>query len=125
FPLTAKVSVNNGGNYTDKSANQNAENEQVLNWKVNINKTQSTLSNAQLIDKPSANQVILKDSFKLYGTNVSQNGNVSKSKDDILVEGEDYSLEFKEDKDGNEYFELTFLSEIKDPYILEYDTFLM
>lgn len=126
FPLHAKVSVNNGGgDYTSKDAIQDPQNEQILQWTVNINNTQSTISNVKLVDKPSANQILLKDSFELYGSLVNENGDVTKNPDDLLVEGKDYSLEFKKDEEGKAYFELTFLDEIDRPYVLDYRTFLM
>ena len=126
FPLKATVSVgNNGGKYTNKEAAQNKDNPRVLEWKLWINQTQSTVSDAVVTDTPSTNQIILKDSFQLYGTNVAENGNVTKNESDLLTEGEDYTLSFKEDAKGKEYFELSFKKEINRPYVLEYDTFIM
>ncbi|USK43597.1 Cna B-type domain-containing protein [Cytobacillus oceanisediminis] len=125
FPLNAHVSVANGGTYTTKDAAQNGQNEEVLNWSVRINAAQSMIENPKLIDRPSANQLILKDSFVLYGTTVHESGSFTKNTEDILKEGTDYSIEFKKDEEGKEYFELLFSKTIDRPYILEYDTFLM
>ncbi len=126
FPLPATVSIENyGGKYTNKEAAQNKDNPRVLEWKLWINPTQSTVSDAVVIDKPSTNQSILKDSFQLYRTNVDQNGLVEKNESDLLTEGEDYTLSFKEDAEGKEYFELSFKKEVNRPYVLEYDTFIM
>lgn len=125
FPLTALVSVTNGGSYTSKSALQDAQNEQVLNWVVTMNATQSTIENAQLTDKPSAKQLILKDTFKVYGTTVQTNGSFAKNPADLLEQNVDYTLDFFTDTNGLEYFELKFLDTIDRPYLLEYSTFLM
>ena len=125
FPLSATVSVTNGGKYTSKSALQDAQNEQVLNWVVTMNATQSTIEKAQLTDKPSAKQLILKDTFKVYGTTVQANGSFAKNPADLLERNIDYTLDFFTDTDGLEYFELKFLDTMERPYILEYSTFLM
>ncbi|MBC5636472.1 hypothetical protein H8S33_06490 [Ornithinibacillus sp. BX22] len=124
--LSATVSVGpNGDNYMDKSAQQDGENPRVLHWKLNINFTQSTISDAKVTDKPSPNQLLLEDSLQLYGTNVAVDGTVTKNEDDVLEAGVDYTVEFKEDEEGNSYFTLSFANEINRPYILEYDTFIM
>lgn len=125
FPLTALVSITNGGKYTSKSALQDIQNEQVLDWVVTMNATQSTIENAMLTDKPSAKQLILQDTFVVYGTTVQANGTVTKNAADILERNTDYTLDFFTDTNGLEYFELKFLETIERPYILEYSTFLM
>ncbi|MFC4386692.1 Cna B-type domain-containing protein [Gracilibacillus marinus] len=125
YPLEASVWVNKGGNYTEKGAYQDEQNERILHWNVKINSTQSTIQDAKLTDKPSGNQVILKDSFKLYGTNVNPNGKIEKNDANLLKLDEDYTLTFKTDENDLEYFELDFVEEISRPYILEYDTYLM
>ena len=125
FPLDARVSVTNGGNYTTKDAAQSTSNEEVMNWLVKINATQSTIENAKVTDIPTSNQLLLKDSFVLYGTNVNENGSFSKNAEDVLEQGVDYTLTFKTPENGSEYFELSFAETIDRPYILEYNTFLM
>ncbi|MGP4064266.1 SpaA isopeptide-forming pilin-related protein [Oceanobacillus sp. M65] len=122
FDLTASVSPKHGREYTNKTANQNAENPRVVNWRLNINYTQSTVSNVKVTDTPSANQSFLKDSFHLYETIVSPN---EIKKGEALEEGEDYTLTFEENDEGVETFTLTFLEEIDRAYVLEYDTYIL
>ncbi|MFC0299701.1 SpaA isopeptide-forming pilin-related protein [Virgibacillus soli] len=128
FNLTASVEPYHGGEYTKKTAEQNRENPRIVNWRVNINYAQSTVSNVSLSDTPSANQLLLRDTIKLYGTVVSENPNEIKIDRDNgpLVEDEDYALEITENEDGIETFTITFLEEtIDQAYVLEYDTRIM
>lgn len=122
FDLTASVSPTHGGEYTNKTANQNAENPRVVNWRLNINYTQSTVSNVKVTDTPSANQSFLKDSFHLYETIVSPN---EIKKGEALEEGEDYNLTFTENEEGVETFTIEFPEEIDLAYVLEYDTYIL
>lgn len=121
----ALASIPNGGKYTLKEATQNKDNPRVLNWKVSINPTQSTLSKVLLTDQPSVNQMVLKDSFQLFDTIVDKNGNISKNTAQSLIKGKDYQVIFKKNEQGQDYFELIFEEKINRPYILEYDTYIM
>jgi len=117
--LTASVSIPHGGNYTGKSGLQNGK---TINWSVNINFAQSKVSNAKVIDIPNDDQAILEDSIILYATTVGSNGVVNKGA--ALTKGTDYELDFNETH--NPYaFELSFKNEISEPYILEYQSFIL
>ncbi|SIS64905.1 SpaA isopeptide-forming pilin-related protein [Salimicrobium flavidum] len=112
--LDASVSIPHGGKYTAKGGTQNGK---IIDWNVNINFGQSDVSNAKVIDNPSANQATLQDSFHLYDTTVDSNGNVTKQNE--LERDTDYTLTFGED--GNS-FTLAFTDSIDGPYILEYQS---
>lgn len=116
--LDASLSINHGGEFTGKTGTQNGR---VIDWQVKINYSQSHISNAKLIDRPSANQILMRDSFKLYATNVDSAGNITKAGE--LDFGEDYTLEFLEDE-SVEYFEIRFGQDVDRAYILEYQSFI-
>lgn len=115
--LNASVSIPNGDTYTAKSGKQNGK---VIDWKININFGQSTVQKARILDTPSPNQMLIKDSFKLYSTTVEPNGNVKKKEE--LTEGKDYVLTLKEDPDS---FTIDFKEEVSTPYILEYQSLIL
>ncbi|MFP7254338.1 SpaA isopeptide-forming pilin-related protein [Terribacillus goriensis] len=116
--LDAQVSVANGGSYNEKNGAQNGN---VINWKIDINKGQSHVSKAKVKDEQQANQILLEESFKLYETNVAQNGSLSKGKE---VPKEDYKLDILTADDGSQTFELSFLKDIDRAYILEYQSYI-
>ncbi|MFP7479764.1 SpaA isopeptide-forming pilin-related protein [Terribacillus saccharophilus] len=116
--LNAQVSVANGGSYNVKDGSQNGN---VINWKIDINKGQSHVSKAKVTDEQQANQILLEDSFKLYETNVAQNGGLSKGEE---VSKEAYKLDIRTADDGSQTFELSFLDDIDRAYILEYQSYI-
>ncbi|MEC0282019.1 SpaA isopeptide-forming pilin-related protein [Terribacillus saccharophilus] len=116
--LNAQVSVSNGGSYNVKDGSQNGN---VINWKIDINKGQSHVSKAKVTDVQQANQILLEDSFKLYETNVAQNGSLSKGEE---VSKEAYKLDIVTADDGSQTFELSFLDDIDRAYILEYQSYI-
>lgn len=120
--LDASVSVHDGGTYTKKRGQQDGR---VVNWEIEINSGQSTLSNVVLTDVPTPNQVIMQDSFVLYPTNVAENGHLTINEDEPLVEGVDYQLEFLINDDDVEYFTVSFNDSIDRAFVLRYQTFIM
>ncbi|MDO3408185.1 collagen binding domain-containing protein [Saccharibacillus sp. CPCC 101409] len=121
-PLTSAVTVVQGGEFVAKTGEQSKEDQDAIDWTVWINRGQSTVDKAVLTDKPSADQVILKDSFKLYAANVAQNGAVTKNADRLLQAGTDYKVDVTVDENGAESFVLGFAKQISTPYVLEYQT---
>ncbi|WP_367660022.1 collagen binding domain-containing protein [Cytobacillus gottheilii] len=117
--LTASVSVNNGGSYAKKSGGQNGK---IIDWKVNINFGQSTVSDVKIFDTPSSNQKLLQNSFELYETTVDSGGNVAKG---AKLDPEEYTLTINEGDDGEETFEILFKNQIDSPYILEYQSMIL
>ncbi|UQZ82978.1 Collagen adhesin precursor [Paenibacillus konkukensis] len=119
-PLTASVSIPNGGEYVNKNGKQNGDK---IDWTVLINRTQSTVTDAKIIDTPSDNQLLLPGTFKLFTTKVDANGTVNKAAE--LVKDKDYKLEIKTDDDGKQSFELSFLKKLATAAILEYQSLIV
>ncbi|MFS0838964.1 collagen binding domain-containing protein [Paenibacillus sp. 1P03SA] len=118
--LTAKVTIPKGGEYVNKTGSQSGDK---INWTININRGQSTVADAKIVDTPTENQLLLPESFRLYTTNVAANGDVVKSAE--AVKGTDYNLVIRTDDDGKQTFELNFLNEITAPYVLEYQSLIV
>ncbi|GMX61735.1 hypothetical protein Elgi_15390 [Paenibacillus elgii] len=118
--LTASVNIPNGGEYLNKKGTQNGDK---INWTILINRGQSTVTNAKIVDTPSENQLLLPGTFKLFTTKVDANGTVSKAAE--LVKDVDYSLEIKTDDDGKQSFELSFLKKLSTAAILEYQSLIV
>nr|WP_249316973.1 SpaA isopeptide-forming pilin-related protein [Bacillus sp. FJAT-50079] len=117
--LHASVPIPHGGSYTKKDGKQNGK---IAEWTVNINFAQAKITKAVITDMPNENHVVLEDSIQLFATTVQQNGQVSKG--ELLKEGKDYTIEFNEEQ--TEFsFKLTFSNEINEPYILEYQSFIL
>ncbi|MFE4569648.1 collagen binding domain-containing protein [Paenibacillus chitinolyticus] len=118
--LTAKVTIPKGGEYVNKSGSQSGDK---INWTININRGQSTIADAKIVDTPTENQLLLPESFRLYTTNVAANGDIVKSTE--AVKGTDYNLVILTDDDGKQTFELDFLHEITAPYVLDYQSLIV
>ncbi|MED4196347.1 collagen binding domain-containing protein, partial [Halalkalibacterium halodurans] len=119
FNVDASVSVRHGGEFVTKSG---AQNGRLIDWSLNINFSQSSISNAKIVDEPSVNQILLEDTFRLYATNVQPNGTMTKG--DELERDKDYTLDIRTDGEGNQHFELQFTEDIDTGYILEYQSFI-
>jgi LPXTG-motif cell wall-anchored protein len=119
--LNASVTIPHGDEYLLKDGAQKGDK---IDWSIQINSGQSTVKNAVIKDTPSANQILLQDSFHLYPTSVAENGDITKRYPE-LIQGIDYSLEIKTDVDGKQSFDLSFAKEISKPYILDYQSLIM
>ncbi|WP_458462514.1 collagen binding domain-containing protein [Paenibacillus sp.] len=115
----ARVTVPHGGEYVKKSGAQNGNK---VDWSIRINEGQSHISNARIIDYPSANQILIEDSFHLYATKTNANGQAVKA--DELIKGKDYTLTITSLDGDQETFELKFTSDISTAYVLEYQSFI-
>ncbi|MFF2908848.1 collagen binding domain-containing protein, partial [Paenibacillus sp. NPDC057934] len=119
--LTASLTVPSSGEYVEKSGQQAGGK---INWTININRNQSFIKGAKVTDDPSANQILVEDSFNLYKTTVAADGVVTK--DVKAVKGTDYSLSFTtNDNTGKQQFVLSFLKDIEKAYILEYQSLIV
>lgn len=98
---------------------EGAQNGDRLNWAITINKNQSMIQNARIIDTADNRQTLDRDSFRLYQANVDRNGTVTKT-GDVLTEGTDYTLNMAED--GTTGFTLAFNNTINSTYVLEYSS---
>ncbi|MFE9276728.1 collagen binding domain-containing protein [Paenibacillus glucanolyticus] len=114
---TAKVSIPQGGEYVFKNGVQNGEK---LKWTVYVNRGQSYVEEAAIMDEPTSNLILVEDSFHVYATTVAANGAVSKAAE--LVRDQDYTLEFI--YGATEYFVLRFKNPIDKAYIVEYETLI-
>ncbi|MFB5761304.1 collagen binding domain-containing protein [Paenibacillus medicaginis] len=115
----ASVAIPHGGEYVKKNGTQNGNK---IDWSIRINEGQSQISNAKVIDYPSANQILLEDSFHLYTTKINANGEAVKA--DELTKGKDYTLTISKLDGDQETFELKFADAISTAYILEYQSFI-
>lgn len=126
--LTASVPVEHGTEYVFKDGDQNQDNALLIDWEVWINRGQSDLpANATIFDTPSPNQILMEDTFEIYGTNVASNGTVTKNPAQLLTEGEgqDYILKIVTDAiTGHQTFDIEFLNAFNNPYVLEYQSFI-
>ncbi|MBD2861558.1 SpaA isopeptide-forming pilin-related protein [Paenibacillus oceani] len=132
-PLTSfgtTVTIKHGGEFVSKTGALHSTNKVLMDWSLPINRGQSLVENATVKDEPSANQILVESSFKLYPTLVSSNGTVTKDlTKPLLVKDVDYTLYFATDDNGKQSFVLKFKNSnpnyaIKDAYILEYQTFI-
>lgn len=124
FGLNATVTIPYGGQLADKKGVQAGTFNERADWTIYLNPTQSKLSNYVLTDSPDLNSVLLKETFKVVLGVVGINGNITKSTT-VLEKGEDYTLEFYSDPvTGNERFELSFLNEITEAYVLSYSSYI-
>lgn len=118
--LTASVTIPQGGEYVNKSGVQNGDK---INWTIHINRGQSSVADAKITDTPSENQLLLPDTFHLFGTTVQPNGTVVKGTE--LVKGTDYNVTISTDDNGKQSFVLAFLKPISTAYLLEYQSLIV
>ncbi|ADH98142.1 Cna B-type domain-containing protein [Salisediminibacterium selenitireducens] len=125
--LEASVSPRFGGEFSTKQGRQSAENGRIVNWTVNVNFSQSEIENLVIEDTPSINQTILQDTLRIYETTATES-NILKDENATLTEGNDYTITFTEDEDGQESYTITFINDkstIDRAYVLEYDTYIL
>ncbi|MFD1927801.1 collagen binding domain-containing protein [Sporosarcina siberiensis] len=118
YPFEAKGKIRFANELIDKSATTNAEDE-TITWKVNINKSHSILGNITLTDKPSANQMLLKDTFIKREILRSIDGGFTISDIKIPIPSED----IKDNEDGSFSIELGNFDQ--KGYQIEYKTFFL
>lgn len=120
--LTASVNIPQGGEYVNKTGQQNGGK---INWTIYINRGQSTVNDALVTDEPTDNQLLIPESFNLYSTTVAANGTVTKV-NTPLVKGTDYTLTIETDSEtGKQLFKLAFLHQITSAYVLEYQSLIV
>lgn len=103
-----------GGEYVSKTGSQEGR---LAHWSVDINATQSKLSDVVVQDQLSAGHSVIEGSFKLYKATL-QNGKLVASAEP-LVANKDYTLTFE-----NNGFSLKFAKTIHTPYVLKYDSYI-
>ncbi len=121
--LTAEVSIQNGGDFVNKTGYQDEEG--FAHWSITVNPSGSTLNDVVVTDHPSKNQAIDKNSIVVYRTIVKPDGTIVKNPYLPLVEGTDYSVSLTTDPaTGEQELQIEFLHQIKAPYIIEYRSFV-
>ncbi len=118
--LNASVTVKHGKEYVAKEGVQKGK---AVHWKVDINRGQSKVSNVEITDKLTPNQILVENSFKLYQGEVEVDGDVRKGSR-LLAKGTDYDLDITTGADGSQSFRLNFKQDIEVPYVLEYQSFI-
>lgn len=76
YKYEGKVEIKNANELISKKANTNP-NEETITWTVDINKSHSNLGDIELTDKPSDNQLLLKDTFKKRPYKISTDGTIT------------------------------------------------
>ncbi len=121
--LTAEVSIQNGGDFVNKTGYQDENG--FAHWSITVNPSGSTLNDVVVTDHPSKNQAIDKNSIVVYRTIVKPDGTIVKNPYLPLVEGTDYSVSLTTDSaTGEQELKIEFLHQIKSPYIIEYRSFV-
>lgn len=112
---SASVPIPGGSEYVSKTGTQQGGR---IAWNVTINRGQSYVENARVIDTPTRNQLLDEASFRLYRAVSAADGTLSKGSE--LVKGKDYGVTVTSGE--TERFELTFAEPIRNAFILEYAT---
>lgn len=123
--VNGEVSVKNGGSFIQKDGKPDPDDANYVDWDVVINPSQSTLDNVVITDKPSENQILDKNSIKLYETTVSEDGTVTPNKDKPLKLDEDYTVELTTDNEtGKQELQVKMLHKIDTAYYMTYKSFI-
>lgn len=119
FILEDTVKIPHGGHLVSKNGVREGI---VLKWDVLLNQSQSTIYNAKIIDKPSTNQVLDRDSFKLYKAIITKDpkGKVTFEKGAVF-EDDAYELTFSHEG-AQETFEIKFKAPLTEAIYLDYES---
>ncbi|NLJ94575.1 MAG: Cna B-type domain-containing protein [Clostridiaceae bacterium] len=115
--ITARVSVANEGNHLEKQSKLKETNR--ITWELMINKSQSTIKDLVIEDNPSNNQIINKDSIKIYNAIAANDnsGNFNKGDEADI----DFEIDLVMDNDtGEQTLTIKFNEDIHTSYIIEY-----
>ncbi len=104
-----------------KNGSYNAVTKEIT-WNIGVNYNLKTLDNAVVKDFIQGNQQLLQDSITVHLMELTGGKNGTKKKE--AVPGEDYSIEFMENEQGEPGFQINFVKEINQPYLIEYKTSL-
>jgi uncharacterized surface anchored protein len=128
--LTASVTPANGGKLVTKSGKQATDG--YIYWTVNINPSQSTISNVVVHDVPRTNttsaQTVVTDSIQVVPGIVDQSGNITPDTQHPLINGTDYTWIYAPNAAGNLELTLQLIGAyqtITQPYILTYRSSVM
>ncbi|OWA36200.1 hypothetical protein B9G55_10145 [Saccharibacillus sp. O16] len=113
---SAEVPIPGGGEYVSKTGAQKGSR---IDWSVTINRGQSYVEKAKVIDRPMGGQSVDETSFRLYQAAVAADGKLTRG--EALVKGQDYGVIVMSSNEG-EQFELSFAQPIRGAFILDYAT---
>ncbi|OAB45946.1 collagen binding domain-containing protein [Paenibacillus glacialis] len=120
FTKSISVTPKNGGEYINKTGKQKFLGSDIASWTVNINRSQSYVAAGSILtDTLSDKQILLKDSLKLYKTDISPNNSGTINKTNVKVDKNDYDLVVT----GNTFI-ITFKKALNTAYILEYESYI-
>ena len=115
--VIATVSIINEKNYLEKNSILKETNSII--WSLGINKSQSTIKDLVIVDKPSSNQIIKKDSIKIYNAIPKADNSGVFTKGDIA--SIDYKIDLEMNNDtGEQTLTIKFNEEISKSYFIEY-----
>ncbi|MGX7419781.1 SpaA isopeptide-forming pilin-related protein [Carnobacterium gallinarum] len=116
YSVTGEVSVAHGGNLAEKSGAQDENG--FVNWSVNVNPSQSTISDVVVHDNPSTNQVVDEKSIIVYETTVAKDGTITKG---APLDPSKYHVVLTTDNEtGLQHLQVAFDGVITTSYVLEY-----
>jgi len=122
--LLASIQPLHAGKTIEKQGKVNPENSNEVLWDAVINASQSHLENVVITDKPSSNQVLKADSFKLYSTIITDEARQIITKDKELSYGKDFIVDIKSDSITGEQIVtvrlIGNLAKIDTSYLLSY-----
>lgn len=119
--LDASISPAHSGELVTKSGQQDPDDSGYVKWDLTVNGSQSTLHDVKIVDKPSANQFVTNDDIVIYGTKVDESGNITKDKNIVLKEAEDYTVTIDTNNvTGAQVITIELLNKITTSYIVEY-----
>lgn len=88
-----------------------------------MNPSQSALSDVQVIDRPSDNQLIDLSSLRVYGAQVDEAGGLTLDENTVLALGTDYTADYATNPEtGQQELTVSFLKEIDRAYFITYRT---
>jgi LPXTG-motif cell wall-anchored protein len=117
--LSASVNVPHAGEYVYKDGKQEGSK---IKWTLDINRGQSEVQQATILDEPSNNQALIPESFHLFATTVDSDGTVTKNSGLELLKDADYTLVINTNGNGVQSLVLTFLHTITTAFVLEYQS---
>lgn len=113
----AEVIDDNAGKYVNKTGEQ--EDEQV-DWKIYVNQSASTVTNATVTDTLGAGQELDASSINVYEAKATSTGKFLKDSN-TPISPDEYDLETGIDDESDlEYFQVKFKDEINQPYVIDY-----
>lgn len=126
YPFGKTVTINNFNSFIEKDQPRINKDDQSLSWEMMVNKSQSLLKNAVLIDSPQNNQIILPNTLKIYEMSTENGTNFTLGHPvfDASTTGWGHEQsDFKLEQSDNNRFKITFPKPITKTYKITYDAY--